>query len=90
VLLKEFLEIITEKAKMTRSKTERNNELVKKIHSVKSKEKPGKPHDHIHDDGTDLQWNRGKTFADKKYYDYVVSNMFFNMTKSGDRAGDME
>lgn len=53
--------------------------------------KPGKPGDGRHDDGTDLQFTKDRPYMKKpKYPQYVPGNMWFNMTKSGPRAGDLE
>lgn len=58
---------------------------------TEGKKRKGKPHDGKHDDGTDLQFTKDRPYMKKpKYPQYVPGNMWFNMTKSGARSGDLE
>lgn len=92
-------EFVIEKAKAENNKSKKEEkkkpaakkEEKKPVATKPKAKKPGKPGDKHHDDGTDLQFKDDRPFMKKpKFAEIVGSNMWFNMTRSGKRAGDLE
>lgn len=85
------MSILKELLQLTEAKEQLTEAAKKKPAKKPAAKKPGKPHDGKHDDGTELQFaTDGPFMKQPKYPQYVPGNMWFNMTKSGARAGDLE
>ncbi len=92
-ILKELLEIAEKEGQpLTEARRPKKQQgaKVKGMKPPKRAKTPGKPHDK-HSDGTNKQFKKDRPYTkDPKYPQYIPGNMWFNMTKSGSRAGELE
>lgn len=88
-ILKELLQL-NERQELLEEAAKKKAAKAKKTPKKKAK-RAGKAGDGKHDDGTKLQFKKDRPFMkDPKTPEFVGGNMWFNMTKSGARAGDLE